>query len=109
MTQAPDSPRAGSAKQLLDRFEQLTPSPSSSTNQRRGSSPKPPTKDIGVTLVSTNPYLRKDRRDSRNSMPMFRKMKKFFLTTVIGRAALFAAVVGLSLTVLPIIYFGRRV
>ena len=42
-------------------------------------------------------------------MPMFRKMKKFFLTTVIGRAALFAAVVGLSLTVLPIIYFGRRV
>mgnify|MGYP004084767679 FL=1 len=102
--QLPDSPRAGSAKDLLAKFENLSPA---SSPKRGSATPKPPKKDIGVSLVSSNPYLAQDRKDKRAAMNVFQKMHDFCTKTVVGQVALAAAVAGLSLAILPSIYFGK--
>ena len=102
--QLPDSPRAGSAKDLRAKFENLSPA----SSPKRGSvTPKPPKKDIGVSLVSSNPYLAQDRKDKRAAMNVFQKMHDFCTKTAVGQVALAAAVAGLSLAILPSIYFGK--
>ena len=100
----PDSPRTGSAKDLLAKFENLSPA---SSPKRGSASPKPPKKDIGVSLVSTNSFLAKDRKDKLAAMNVFQKLHHFCTKTMLGQVAFAAAVAYLSLAILPCIYFGR--
>jgi hypothetical protein len=105
-TPLPDSPRAGSAKDLLAKFENL--SPSTSPTQKRGSaSPKPPKMNIGVTRVSSNPYLVQDRKDKLAAMNVVQRLHHFCTKTMAGQVVLAAAVAYLSLAILPSIYFGK--
>ena len=102
----PDSPRAGSAKDLLAKFENL--SPSTSPARKRGSaSPKPPAMDIGVRRVSSNPYLAQDRKDKLAAMNVFQRLYHFCTKTKPGQVVLAAAVAYLSIAILPYIYFGK--
>ena len=101
-----DSPRAGRAKDLLAKFENL--SPSTSPAQKRGSaSPKPPAMDIGVRRVSSNPYLAQDRKDKLAAMNVFQRLHHFCTKTKPGQVVLAAAVAYLSIAILPYIYFGK--
>mmetsp|Transcript_5176 Transcript_5176/g.10149 ORF Transcript_5176/g.10149 Transcript_5176/m.10149 type:complete len:123 (+) Transcript_5176:102-470(+) len=101
----PESPRAGSAKKLLDKFEEL--SPSTSPEKKRGSaSPrKPPVKDIDRSMsFDDNPIVRKDRLDKKNA----RKAQGLFGSTFGRGAIIVAAVAVLGFGVLPMLYFGRQ-
>lgn len=107
MPELSDSPRAGSAKDLLAKFENLSPGTSPSTQKRGSASPKPPKMDIGVTRVSSNPYLVQDRKDKLAAMNVFQRLHHFCTKTMAGQVVLAAAVAYLSLAILPSIYFGK--
>ena len=104
VTGAPDSPRAGSAKKLLDKFEELSPSKRQSVSPR---SPKPFVKDIGADRsVSDNPILLKDRKDKRNTLTLFQEVQSFFGYAFVPIST--AVVAALGFCVLPAVYFGRQ-